>query len=132
MTDQSERYHKEIIVEASHIDALGHVNNMVYLEWVLMMAGEHWFQTAPEEDKSQFRWVVRRHELDYLKPAFEGDKLIATTWVEEMGGVQSIRRVDLEREGVKVLSARTVWILIDAESGRLSRVPDRLTALYFQ
>lgn len=123
-------YHNEIIVESEHIDALGHVNNVVYLEWVLMMAGKHWFALATAKDRERYRWVVRRHEIDYLKPAFLGEKLMATTWVEDMGGVQSLRKVQLKRGDEVIMNALTQWVFIQAETGKFTRIPESLTRLY--
>lgn len=123
-------YSLEITVSPEHIDNLGHVNNAVYLEWVLMMAGKHWFATAGAEDREKYRWIVRRHEIDYLKPAFLNEKLITTTWVEDMGGVQSQRRVQIKRGNDVIMNALTRWVLIEAQSGRLTRIPEKLTRLY--
>jgi acyl-CoA thioester hydrolase len=123
-------HQREIIVGPEHIDNLGHVNNVVYLKWALEMAGEHWFASANSEDKERYRWVVRRHEIDYLKPAFLNDQLTAFTWVDEMGGVQSLRRVQIKRGNELIMNALTKWILIDAKTGNLTRIPEHLTRLY--
>ena len=119
-----------IEVTEEHIDDLGHVNNEVYLRWVLMIAGEHWFAIAPVSIQRSFKWVVRRHELDYLKPAFKGDRLSITTWVDVMSGVQSDRRVQIKRADDIILDASTTWIMIDANSGKLHRIPVELAKLF--
>lgn len=120
----------KIEVKEEHIDDLGHVNNEVYLKWVLMIAGEHWIATAPVSIQRSFKWVVRRHELDYLKPAFKGDQLTVTTWVDVISGVQSVRRVQIKRGDDIILEACTTWIMIDANSGKLHRIPKELAKLF--
>ena len=94
------------------------------------MASEHWQRSAPKVYQNKYRWVVRRHEIDYLKPAYEGETLMATTWVDEMGGVQSLRRVQLKRGNELIMNALTRWILIDAKTGKLARIPADLIDLY--
>jgi acyl-CoA thioesterase FadM len=34
-------------------------------------------------------WVVLRHEVDYLRPAFEGEEITVRTW--EASGARSIQ-----------------------------------------
>lgn len=123
-------HRKEIVVRDEHIDSLGHVNNAVYLQWILEIAGEHWFALASAEDQAKYRWVVRRHEIDYLKPAYLGEQLSITTWVDEMGGAQSLRRVQIRRGNDLIMNSLTKWILIDAKTGNLLRVPEHLSRLY--
>ena len=124
---QKEVYIKELLVRSEHIDALGHVNNEVYLKWVMEIAGEHWFRRAPEYLQKTSYWVVRRHELDYLKPSFEGDVLEISTWVEEISGVQSIRCVKITRYGEPVFQARTNWIMFNSKTNKPSRISQELS-----
>ena len=42
----TERFVLPITVEASDIDELGHVNNVVYLRWVQEIATAHWQAAA--------------------------------------------------------------------------------------
>ena len=58
-------------------DMYGHVNNVVYLRYAQEAAVAHWRARATDEYVRTFVWVVRRHEVDYLKPAFPDDKLEA-------------------------------------------------------
>lgn len=44
-------YEMEINIEATDIDLLGHVNNVVYLRWVQDVAIAHWFAVATERQK---------------------------------------------------------------------------------
>lgn len=113
-----------------HIDELGHVNNVVYLQWVQDTAGAHWFHASSEKEQQLYRWVVLRHEIDYIKPSFENDELTGQTWVEKMEGVKSIRRVDILRDGQVLVSARTVWVMLSAETGKLTRIPSALASRF--
>src|SRR5688572_13819466 len=98
-----------IFVQKNDIDELGHVNNVVYVRWVQEVAAAHWDSIANTEVKLKYLWVVLRHEIDYLSAAFEGDQLIATTWVGESNGVKSERFVNIthEKTGNPIAKART-------------------------
>ena len=74
-------YEHPITVEAGDIDRMGHVNNVVYLRYAQDAAVAHWYASATAEHVEALVWVARRHEIDYLKPAFEGERLVARTWV---------------------------------------------------
>lgn len=123
-------YSLPLKVKPEHIDALGHVNNVVYLQWVQDVAAAHWNSQAPPEVKEKVLWVVHRHELNYLKPAFAGDELTGQTWVVEMQGVKSIRRVNILRGEEILLNACTEWIMLDTKSMRPKRIADELAQIF--
>jgi acyl-CoA thioester hydrolase len=113
-----------IFVQKNDIDELGHVNNVVYVRWVQEVAAAHWDSLANTEVKLKYLWVVLRHEIDYLSAAFEGDQLIATTWVGESIGVKSERFVNIthEKTGNPIAKARTTWCLLDGFTMKPKRV----------
>ena len=115
-----------ISVKKNDIDELGHVNNVVYVRWVQEVAAAHWDSLANADVKLKYLWVVLRHEIDYLSAAFEGDQLIATTWVGESSGVKSERFVHIthEKTGKSIAKARTTWCLLDSLTMKPKRVDD--------
>ena len=123
------RHEKGFEVAAADIDGQGHVNNLVYLRWVQDVATEHWAGLARAEDLTSTAWVVVRHEIDYLKPAFEGDEVVARTWVETWKGATSDRRTVLMRrgDGEVLPRGRTVWCALDVVSRRPKRVTPEMS-----
>src|SRR4026209_1010150 len=92
-----------VTVQPSDIDGLGHVNNVVYLRWMQEAAAAHWEAAAAEALRAQTIWVVVRHEIDYKAPAFEGEHLVARTWVGEPAGATWERFIEIRRpEGNKL------------------------------
>ena len=119
-------------VDAADLDGLGHVNNVVYLRWVQDVAKAHWFAAAPPEDQAGLVWMVVRHEIDYLSPAGPGDEIVLKTWVGNAVGLRFDRHTEVLRAADrKVLAkARTVWVPIDAATGRPRRVSDRVRGMF--
>ena len=113
-----------------HIDELGHVNNAVWVQWIQQVAVAHWDSVAPQEHKDAYYWVVIRHEIDYLRAAFEDDRITARTWVGEAPkGARFDRHMEFVGEDGKVrVRAVTVWAIIDKTSGRPLRVPPEVIA----
>jgi acyl-CoA thioester hydrolase len=113
----------KIMVGPNDIDQLGHVNNVVYLRWVQEAAEAHWITLASPEIRKELAWVVLRHEINYHKPGFLQDDILARTWVGETEGFRSVRFVEIyNAKGVLLVSASTTWCLIDPASGRPKKI----------
>ena len=121
-----------IRVEPEDIDQMGHVNNVVYLRYAQDAAVAHWSAVVTADFLDSLSWVVRRHEIDYLRPALPGDDLLARTWVGSADGATFERFVDIIRPADALLLARvrTVWVALDARSRRPRRVPEALRRLF--
>ena len=113
-----------------HIDELGHVNNAVWVQWIQQVALAHWYSVADPAHADTYVWVIVRHEIDYLRPAFEGDRVIGRTWVGEAPkGARFDRLMEFTNaEGKTCVRARTVWAIIDKAAGRPIRVPPEVVA----
>jgi len=129
---EAPRFELTIRVVDADIDRQGHVNNVAFLRYIQDAAAAHWLSVAPEPVRGVLTWVVRRHEIEYLRPGSPGDLLIARTWVGEPSGATWERHTEIARRGEDrpLVTARTMWVLLDAASGRLRRVDPDLVALF--
>jgi acyl-CoA thioester hydrolase len=116
------RFNLAIKVKPEDIDGLGHVNNVVYLGWVQLVAATHWNSLTTPEIRSKNIWVALRHEVDYLNPAFLGDEIMGYTWVSSLEGVKSIRHVEFYRSEKCLAKAKTNWCLLDAGTLKPRRI----------
>jgi acyl-CoA thioester hydrolase len=122
----------EIEVADGHIDGLGHVNNVQYVRWVQDVAVAHWRAAADPADQEALFWVVVRHEIDYRRPAFAGDRLVLKTWVGEASRLRFERLTEIRRvaDGVVVAEARTVWVPMSRATGKPTPVRPEVRALF--
>ena len=113
-----------------HIDVMGHVNNAVWVQWMEAIATAHWESVALPGHRERYAWVVTRHEIDYRGNIREGEEALARTFIPEgPSGARFERRVEFRNAAGKVIvSARTVWAMIEIASGRLMRVPPEVAA----
>lgn len=111
-------------VAEDDIDAMNHANNVVYLRWVQAAAAAHWQAAVTAQQQADYAWVVTRHEIDYLAPALPGEELIARTWVGEVIGARFERFVEIWRrqDNLLLARARSIWVALDARTGRPRRV----------
>ncbi len=123
-----------IEIRPDHIDALNHVNNVVYLQWVQDVASAHWNAIASDEMKKQYSWVVLKHEIEYFAQAFLNDVIQAKTWVFKSAGVRSERHVELynHKTGKLLVRAKTTWCLLDAKTMKPRRIEQDILQLFHQ
>ena len=129
-----EVYRRRREVRDEDIDALGHVNNVVWLRWVVEIAEQHarsYDAGARVLRKRGGQWIVRRHELDYEANAELGEAVLCETWVESMRGARSLRRARFTNaDGTVLVSALTQWAFVDATTLRPTRIPRELLEVF--
>ena len=128
---QALRFSLSIQVSPEDLDELQHVNNTVYLRYIQEAAIAHWYQAAPAEIVEAYRWVVRKHEITYFKPAFVNENLQITTWIDAFQGVTSVRHYTIHRNDDLLVEATTTWISLDATSLRPKRILTDLSPFFF-
>jgi acyl-CoA thioester hydrolase len=108
----------------AHIDANGHVNNVVYVGWLQDVGTAHWNARFDEETRALWSWVALRHEIDYLRALQPDATAVARTWVGDPQGPRFARYVRIE-DGEGRLCAQGVseWCLVDARTMRPTRIP---------
>lgn len=123
-------YRYELIVPKEAEDQNGHVNNVEYLRWMQDAAIRHSEITGATEamNAAGATWVVRTHRIEYLKPAFAGDRIVVATWVSNFRRVQSLRKYRIIRPADKALLAEgeTDWVFVDAQKGTLRSIPKEI------
>ncbi|HTO98979.1 MAG TPA: thioesterase family protein [Myxococcales bacterium] len=123
----------EVEVVDADIDNLGHASNLVYLRWVQDAALAHstalGFSQRAYLERGQ-AWVVRKHEIEYLRPSAAGDRLRIETRVATMKAANSIRRTEIFRAGELLCRAATDWVYVELARGRPLRIPADIRAAF--
>ncbi len=123
-------------VKPEYIDDFQHTNNVVYLTWMAKVAWDHSkalgldFEAYARVGKGM---VVRGHEMEYLGPSHEGEKIEIATWITGNDGKLRLRRrfqmVNAET-GKTLLRGRSDFVCIDIKSGRPTRMPQSFIDTY--
>ena len=133
-SNSSKIFRHELTVPESAVDMNGHVNNVVYVQWMQDVAVLHSEATGGTRamHTAGGTWVVRSHTIEYLSPAFADEEVAALTWVVNFRRVRSIRRHKFFRKSDNTLLARgeTEWVFVDTESGRPRMIPDEVMQLF--
>jgi acyl-CoA thioester hydrolase len=119
-----------VIVADEDIDELQHANNVAYVRWLQSAAIAH--SNAVGLDFEAYRklggvFVIRRQEIDYLRPVVRGVRLTVRTWIESAMAAKCIRETEIATEdGTVVARAKTTWGFIDVASARPTRIPQEV------
>jgi len=119
-------YSEKRKVLKEEIDALNHVNNIVYLQWVQDIAYKHWNFLTANNPQKEYVWYTIRHEIDYLQQAVLGDEITVKTWVGETKGVRSIRYVEIFKEELLLAKSQTTYCLLNAKTKRPTRITENV------
>ncbi|MHA7055632.1 acyl-CoA thioesterase [Aquimarina sp. M1] len=121
-----------IIVSASAIDDMNHVNNVMYLQWIQDIARKHWETKTDQKTRNTYVWVVLNHYIEYHNPAFENDELTIQTWIDHHHGAKSERHTKIiETSSQKVIvTAKTMWCLLHKETLRPTRINQEISTLF--
>ncbi|MBN2643870.1 MAG: acyl-CoA thioesterase [Desulfuromonadaceae bacterium] len=116
-------FHHQFNVSEEAVDQNGHVNNVVYVQWMQDVAVMHSDAQGCNNDLYQrlgTTWVARSHYVEYRSPAFAGERIDAMTWIAGHKRSSSVRQYRFVRvsDGKVLARAETEWVYVKAESGR--------------
>jgi acyl-CoA thioester hydrolase len=116
----------DIQVRFRDTDALGHVNNAVYLEYLEVARLAYLKKVLDVSETKDFGVILARAEIDYRSPAFHHETLVVGIRVSEMGGasMKMEYRVEEKKSGRLVAEARTVMVSYDYAEAKVKRWPD--------
>jgi acyl-CoA thioester hydrolase len=120
------KFEHSFTIRAGDIDEQGHVNNVRYVQWIQDVAVAHWRSWATADQLGGVTWVVLRHEIDYLRPAFEGEEITARTWVGKASAAKCERLTEISRGDEVLARAKSIWCALDAKTFRPRRIDDPL------
>ena len=125
----------EMTVQTEHIDRLGHVNNVVYMQWMQQVATAHIDSLGlglKEYLELKHAMVAVEHHVQYRKAAFEGEKIVLRTWLNEINALYSFRQYVFYRpqDQTVLFSGNTKWACVEIATGRPKRMSPTFTQAY--
>jgi len=130
-------FQRQIVAKDDEIDELGHVSNIAIVRWIQDVAVAH--SSAVGWDYEAYRrhgavFVVRRHEVDYLRPVLAGEPVRLETWIESWHAASTVRCTRIVRapDDGAVAMARTQWVLVSTDSGRPRRIPELIVSAFLR
>jgi acyl-CoA thioester hydrolase len=117
-------------------DFSGVVYHARYLEFLergrsdyLRLAGVRHTELLDGQRGEKIVWVVRRMEIDFVKPARMDDVLIIETRTEKISGARIFMAQEIRRDGELLIAAKVEAAII-GENGRPKRFPAEWIAAF--
>ena len=122
-------------VRYDECDAYGHLNNAVYLHYMLeaaLQASDDVGYSFERHTQTGVAWLAKDTEIEYLNPVRYGDTVEVKTWVVDFRRIRSLRTYELSsmETGEMVARAQTEFIYIDVATQRPLRIPDDMIAAF--
>ena len=112
-------------------DALAHVNNVRYLDFMqdARVSLVHEFG-LPKSSLTEIGHLVARNEIDYLKPIDMNDhEVTVEIWISRFGGASyDVEYAVTDAEGSVCARAKSVMVTVEMASEAVIRVPDDVRA----
>ena len=125
----------KIQVQPQHIDVLGHVNNVMYIQWMQDVAAAH-IETLglglTQYLELKHAMVAVEHHVQYRKAALEGEEIILRTWLDDINALYSFRQYAFYRpkDQSVLFEGNTKWACIEIATGRPKRMSPSFTQAY--
>lgn len=124
-----------ITVQPEHIDVLGHVNNVMYIQWMQDVAAAHIEKLGlglAQYLELKHAMVAVEHHVQYRKAALEGEEIILRTWLDDINALYSFRQYAFYRPNDQsiLFVGNTKWACIEITTGRPKRMSPSFTHAY--
>lgn len=105
-------------------DAMGHVNNAVYLSYLETARMEYVREVFGITHFRDVDFILARVEIDYRTPAMAGETMMIGIKVTRIGGASFdfVYRVEDKATGRLMAEARTVQVAFDYNANKVKRV----------
>jgi acyl-CoA thioester hydrolase len=106
-------------------DAMGHVNNAVYLTYLEVARTAYWERVFAIPSYNEVDFIVARVEIDFRRPLFIQDQ--ATVWirVNEIGEKSFRFAYEVVTADGVAASAETIQVMFDYQASRSKPMADR-------
>lgn len=123
----------KITVQPEHIDVLGHVNNVVYVQWMQDVASAHIEALGVGLEQyleMKHAMVAVEHHVQYREAAMLGDEVILRTWLYDINALYSFRQYAFFKasDNSLLFTGNTKWACIEIATGR----PKRMSPTFIQ
>jgi len=123
-------YKLPITVAFRDLDALGHVNNAVYLTYLEHGRVGYGLQLIGSQSLTDLAFILAEATISYLRPAHYPDELVLGVRVSEIGTKSFIMEYSLRRQAddVELARGRTIQVWFDYAAQRSVPVPESFRA----
>ena len=111
-------------------DAMGHLNNAVYVTYFEVARTAYWRALTGDKDYQKVPFILAHTTIDFRSPAFVHETLLVGIRVSRLGtkSFECAYRVEDEATGRLVCEGRSVQVIFDYAKDRSYPIPEELRA----
>jgi len=119
-----------IVVRFRDLDALGHVNNAVYLTYFEMARVAYYQALVGLRSLDDFDFILAEVTCRYRSPAWLGETLLVGIRIPSMGRKSFVFEYEIrdQASGRLVAEGRSVQVMYDYQARRSKPIPDDFVA----
>ena len=125
------RFRYPIDVRFRDLDAIGHVNNAVYLTYFEMARIAYWLQVTHRTEIADLDMILARAEIDYRSPLVFGETIEVGVGCTSLGRSSFVLELDAHERasGRLVAECRKTLVYYDFATGSKKPLTDEVRAL---
>ncbi|MGH7724485.1 MAG: acyl-CoA thioesterase [Candidatus Eiseniibacteriota bacterium] len=111
-------------------DAMGHLNNAVYVTYFEVARAAYWLALTGDTNYQRVPFILAHTTIDFRSPAFVSETLEVGIRIARVGTKSFTFEYRIEEQATRrlVCDGRSVQVVFDYESGESRPVPDELRA----
>ncbi len=111
-------------------DAMGHLNNAVYVTYFEVARAAYWRALTGDPNYQRVPFILAHTTIDFRSPAFVGEALEIGIRVARLGGKSFTCEYRIEEQASRrlVCEGRSVQVIFDYEKDRSYEIPESLRA----
>jgi acyl-CoA thioester hydrolase len=115
----------DIQVRFRDTDAMGHINNAVYLAYLELARMAYWVKISESHDYSKVNFILGRVQIEYKSPGKLGDSLVVGVRCPEIRGASfDFEYLVWEKSSLRLIAeARTTQVMYDYRQAKPMRLP---------
>ena len=119
------RFVTQVQLRFRDLDAMGHVNNVVYLTYCELARTQFYMQHAFKRSLHDIDFILAHTDIDYLSAAEWGDEVEVSVWPSKIGESSFTLSYELrERRSARLLARSTsVQVSYDYETKKTKPIP---------
>ncbi len=131
-----QKFETKITVRPHEIDWNRHVNQSVYLDYLLHARVDQMRKCYKMPIESFFKrglsWITRSIFIEYLNSVYMGETIIVRTWIETVGKKGVTVKFQMLKKNDQILATEgtAVFVLINAKTGQPEVIPEDIRSKY--
>lgn len=125
------RFTIDVQMRFRDLDAMGHVNNAVYLSYCELARTQFYLKHAFKKSLHEIDFILARADIDFLSAAEWGDQLVVSVWPSEIGTTSFTLKYEIsdKKSGRLIAKSSSVLVSYDYQKKQTKPIPPEFRKL---